>query len=194
MKVNIGSICLKLLFMYFQLKDFEGKETAQLVDRYKFLDLYPCTSVELKSIGYSDVSSFPTRPTVIVPGCKKLIKSFSIHLQQTGLFTPKTSTVENEEIVCQLPRPDFSQMIPYKPKSNPYPYEHPLAGGTFPQPPALAALCAELPPPICFRGPFVAVDSLIDVFNRIKLPEGKFEMLVSILDGQLNVWCFLFSK
>lgn len=39
----------------FQLKEFEGKETAQLVDRYKFLDLYPCSAVELKSIGYSDV-------------------------------------------------------------------------------------------------------------------------------------------
>lgn len=45
-------------FRVFQLKEFEGKETAQLVDRYKFLDLYPCTSVELKSIGYSDVSEF----------------------------------------------------------------------------------------------------------------------------------------
>lgn len=39
----------------FQLKEFEGKETAQLVDRYKFLDLYPCTMTELKSIGYTDV-------------------------------------------------------------------------------------------------------------------------------------------
>lgn len=44
--------CLILI----QLKEFEGKETAQLVDRYKFLDLYPCSTVELKSIGYSDVS------------------------------------------------------------------------------------------------------------------------------------------
>lgn len=46
-------ICLFLL----QLKDYEGKETAQLVDRYKFLDMYPCSTVELKSIGYSDVST-----------------------------------------------------------------------------------------------------------------------------------------
>lgn len=38
------------------LKEFEGKETAQLVDRYKFLDLFPCTETELKSIGYSPVS------------------------------------------------------------------------------------------------------------------------------------------
>lgn len=88
------------------------------------------------------------------------------------MFTPKQTILEQEEVVCQLPRPDFSQMIPYKPKSNPYPYEHPLAGGTFPHPPALAALCSQIPPPVCFVGPFVAVDALIDVFNRIKLPEG----------------------
>lgn len=47
---------LKLCYIYLQLKEYEGKETAQLVDRYKFLDLYPCTSVELRSIGYTEVS------------------------------------------------------------------------------------------------------------------------------------------
>lgn len=85
----------------------------------------------------------------------------------------KQDTTDREEEECQLPRPDFSQMIPYKPKSTPYPYEHPLAGGTFPHPPALAALCAQLPPPICFRGPFVSVDALVEVFNRFKLPESE---------------------
>lgn len=100
----------------------------------------------------------------------KFNRFYTSKIQETGLFS-KQSVTESEEVVCQLPRPDFSQMIPYKPKSNPYPYEHPLAGGTFPQPPALAALCAQLPPPVCFRGPFVAIDSLIDTFNRIKLPE-----------------------
>lgn len=89
-------------------------------------------------------------------------------------MTPKNVGPEPEEEKSQLPRPDFSQMIPYKPKSNPFPFEHPLAGGTFPQPPALASLCAQLPPPGCFRGPFVAVDSLIDVFNRLKMPDGKY--------------------
>lgn len=34
-----------------KIKEFEGKETAQLVDRYRFLDLYPCSPSELKSIG-----------------------------------------------------------------------------------------------------------------------------------------------
>lgn len=132
------------------LKEYEGKETAQLVDRYKFLDLYPCNHTELKSIGYSDTG---------------------------GVISGKPATsqpTEEGEQQAILPRPDFSQMIPYKPKANAFPGEHPLHGGTFPQPPALAALCATLPPPNCFRGPFVSVDKLFDIFTRIQLPEGGF--------------------
>ena len=127
------------------LKEYEGKETAQLIDRYKFLDLFPCTQPELKSVGYHEISSISTGQKVV---------------QQNP---------EEEESQKVLPRPDFSQMIPFKPKSNAYNGEHPMGGGTFPQPPALAALCAVIPPPVCFRGPFVSVDKLIDVFNQIKI-------------------------
>lgn len=80
---------------------------------------------------------------------------------------------EPVESQSQLPKPDFSQMIPFKPKANAYPGEHPLAGGTFPQPPALASLCARLPPPACFRGPFVVVDLMIEIFNKIQLPDSS---------------------
>lgn len=128
------------------LQEYEGKETAQLVDRYKFLDLYPCSSIELKSIGYNEANG-------VITG--KMVSSIP-------------SDLADEQIV-NLPRPDFSQMIAFKPKSNPYTGEHPLAGGTFPQPQALAALCSQLPPPVCFRGPFVAVNMLCSIFNRIQL-------------------------
>lgn len=33
-------------------EEYEGKETALLVDRYKFMDLYPCSTSELKALGY----------------------------------------------------------------------------------------------------------------------------------------------
>lgn len=35
-----------------QVQEFEGKETALLIDRYKYLDLLPCSDSELKAIGY----------------------------------------------------------------------------------------------------------------------------------------------
>ncbi|XP_066998910.2 protein suppressor of forked isoform X2 [Anabrus simplex] len=131
-----------------QIKEFEGKETAQLVDRYKFLDLYPCTPGELKAIGYNEVAS-----TVV------------------KAFHPLSAVMDGEEEGNNLPRPDFTQMIPFKPKAQSIPGDHPVPGGVFPHPPAAAQLCTLLPPPGCFRGPFVAIDMLIDVFNKIQLPE-----------------------
>uniref|UniRef100_A0A1I8PF42 Suppressor of forked domain-containing protein n=1 Tax=Stomoxys calcitrans TaxID=35570 RepID=A0A1I8PF42_STOCA len=136
------------------LKEYEGKETAQLVDRYKFLDLYPCSTIELRSIGYTE--------------------NVGITLNKIAANGPGAPAAKEEpetEPAVQLPKPDFSQMIPFKPKANAYPGAHPLAGGTFPQPPALAALCASLPPPVCFRGPFVSIEMLFDIFNRIKLTD-----------------------
>ncbi|KYN44814.1 Protein suppressor of forked [Trachymyrmex septentrionalis] len=131
-----------------KIKEFEGKETAQLVDRYKFLDLYPCTAMELRSIGYMDVSSVARNSIGVIP-----------------------RVPDPEEAIAALPRPDLSQMIPYKPKVNPLPGEHPVPGGSFPLPTAAAQLCTILPPPGCFRGPFVVVDLLMDVFSRIQLPD-----------------------
>ncbi|XP_032308727.1 protein suppressor of forked isoform X2 [Drosophila ananassae] len=136
------------------LKEYEGKETAQLVDRYKFLDLYPCTSTELKSIGYAE--------------------NIGIILNKVGGGVQSQNNGEAEadsEATPPLPRPDFSQMIPYKPRPCAHPGAHPLAGGVFPQPPALAALCATLPPPNSFRGPFVSVELLFDIFMRLNLPD-----------------------
>lgn len=138
------------------------------MDRYKFLDLYPCSSVELKSIGYTEVNFL----FVII-----MLQLIFIIKQNLGITANKSNSIAavdepDDDKQVQLPRPDFSQMIPYKPKANAYPHEHPLAGGTFPQPPALAALCAQLPPPVSFRGPFVSIELLFDIFDRIKLPDG----------------------
>ncbi|VEL11843.1 unnamed protein product [Protopolystoma xenopodis] len=34
------------------VKEFQGRETAFLIDRYRFLDLFPCTDSELRALGY----------------------------------------------------------------------------------------------------------------------------------------------
>lgn len=119
------------------------------MDRYKFLDLYPCSNTELRSIGYTDVASI-----------------ISKHNGHYG--TSLAMLLEDEP---KLPRPDITQMIPYKPKAKPLSGEHPVPGGSFPFPPSVAHLCTLLPPPTCFVGPFVAVDLLCDVFDRIQLPD-----------------------
>ncbi|XP_014240504.1 protein suppressor of forked isoform X2 [Cimex lectularius] len=139
-----------------KIAEFEGKETAQLVDRYRFLDLYPCTIAELKSIGYNEVTTRTTN-----------LKN-SIHSTVPGFLA---DGLDDEGTQRLIPRPDVSQMIPYKPKLSAYPGEHPVPGGAFPMPPAVGHLCSLLPPPQCFHGPFVAVERLMDIFAKIQLPE-----------------------
>ncbi|CAB3367662.1 Hypothetical predicted protein [Cloeon dipterum] len=131
-----------------KLKEFEDKETAQLVDRYRFLDLYPCSIAELRAIGYSST----------LQGTHK------------GLSAVGNLNLD-EEPVATVVRPDFGQMIPYKPKSNAHPGEHSVPGGVFPLPPSAAHLCTLLPPPSSFRGPFVSIDLMMDVFSKIQLPD-----------------------
>ncbi|XP_063836626.1 protein suppressor of forked [Ostrinia nubilalis] len=144
-----------------KIKEFEGKETAQLVDRYKFLDLYPCSIAELKSIGYTEVASMSN-------------KSWALGGPLAGI-SPELAAVilgqKDNDPNKDIARPDTSQMIPYKPKVNPLPGEHPIPGGTFPMPAAAAHVCTLMPPPACFRGPFVAVDRLLHLFGRISLPD-----------------------
>lgn len=60
--------------------------------------------MELRSIGYMEVSSV-ARNTIALP-----------------------RVPDPEEAIAALPRPDLSQMIPYKPKVNPLPGEHPVPG------------------------------------------------------------------
>ncbi|XP_026682630.1 protein suppressor of forked [Diaphorina citri] len=103
-----------------KMAEFEGKDTAQLVDRYKFLDLYPCSPAELKSIGYTEVtkSAMKAGTTAGTAGSTALFSS------QAGL-----DGLDEERKGKTLVRPDLTQMIPYKPKPNAWRGEHLLPDG-----------------------------------------------------------------
>ena len=61
--------------------------------------------MELRSIGYKDVSSIGRNSACSIPRAP-----------------------DPEVNIAALPRPDLSQMIPFKPKVNPLPGEHPVSG------------------------------------------------------------------
>ncbi|XP_014665029.1 PREDICTED: cleavage stimulation factor subunit 3-like [Priapulus caudatus] len=151
-----------------RLSALEGKETALLVDRYKFLDLYPCTGGELRAIGYRELSR--PRP----------------HAAATTASTPATAAGgageddDGGRARPEYPRPNLEQMIPFKPRVIAPPGAHPVPGGVFPAPPAAAHLMGALPPPAYFHGPFVAVDCLIERFRACDLPT---EPLIGGADG-----------
>ncbi|XP_064490288.1 cleavage stimulation factor subunit 3-like isoform X2 [Ornithodoros turicata] len=135
-----------------KLKEFEGKETALLVDRYRFMDLYPCTAQELKALGYREL----TRQQATVSPTKRDVMQ---------------EALSNDVKTYNYPRPDTAQMIPFKPKQICPTGSHVVAGGVFPVPPAASELMTRLPPPSCFTGPFVAIDELMKVFLTMGLPD-----------------------
>jgi len=141
-----------------------GKPTVQVIDRYRFMTLLPLSGEELRSIGYQSIATAPAtvRPSFSLPATQGTQPVTNGH---HGLSS--TTTSDPDHIV----RPDYSQMVPFKPKVNWRPGEFMLPGGTFPPPPSAQDLLKLLPPPSCFTGPHVVVDKLIETFNKIRLPE-----------------------
>lgn len=135
--------------------EFEGKETALLIDRYKYLDLYPCQVPELKAIGHKDV-----------------VKQMTAVGAVTEVETAKTTVDADEETKkSKYPMPDTLQMLPFKPRINPPPDAHVVPGGIFPAPPIATELMARIPPPFCFGGPFVIIDKFIEHMLSLKLSD-----------------------
>ncbi|XP_003741616.1 cleavage stimulation factor subunit 3 [Galendromus occidentalis] len=134
-----------------KLKEFEGKETALLVDRYRFLEMVPCSPAELVTMGYREL---------LMKNKTSLIGGLANNVMMEA----------NAESKSKLFEPNVLHMIPFKPKQS-YPNgAHPVPGGVFPAPPAASELMVRLPPPSSFNGPFVAVDKLMDIFMTMTLP------------------------
>lgn len=154
------------------LKESYGEmQTLLLIDRYRFLNLVPCTNEQLKLMGYSKQirsgSSMIGRTGSSVGNISHNNGSTSTKPIPGNAQGP--STVMGGGVVLEIsgyPRPDTDQMIPFKPKVNCAASFHPIPGGIFPPPPAAAHLMQILPPPHCFNGPFVSVDLLLDSLRK----------------------------
>lgn len=97
-------------------------ETVWLIDRYKFHDLMPCNEVELKAIGYEFLSS-STSPAsglhsnMVNGSTSKNSAKGPVANSSTASSAIFSSTFlfGSKKQVSSLPRPDVSQMIPFKP-------------------------------------------------------------------------------
>lgn len=148
----------------------DWSESILLIDRYKYLDLLPCTLNELKSIGYKDI---PTAQSSVL----NQLSLFS----NNGISSEFTNMAANEIKKSKFPQPDITQMLPFKPVRNSLPMLHSIAGGVFPFPPAVTELVKRLPPPTTFEGPFVKIDELLKSFQSIEI---KNESIMTE-DGQM---------
>ncbi|VDQ09542.1 unnamed protein product [Trichobilharzia regenti] len=152
-------------------KEFSRLETALLIDRYRFLDLLPCSDSELRSLGYRVISLGSTLPGI--PGSGVVV---------SDSFVPVIGGVIKKPT---YPQPDVAQMLPFKPKAYPRTGSHPVAGGEFPPPPAASSLLKLLPPPQCFHGPFVDVDRFLEHF--LDLEPCSYILTADISDLDIDV-------
>ncbi|XP_072164826.1 cleavage stimulation factor subunit 3-like [Diadema setosum] len=145
--------------------DYKDKETSLLVDRYRYLDLFPCTGPELKALGYKDLRQYQTvLPVALNPANPDMSQGAEERKEASG----ETS----KEEIC---RPALDQMLPFRPRVSPMPGAHPVPGGDFPLPLAASMVLTRLPPPDSFQGPFVRVDDLMRLIAECKIPDPSQE-------------------
>jgi len=140
-----------------KIQDFSERETALLIDRYKFLGLLPCSDNELRAIGYWDL-------------VKHQLTSLPAASARQALMAAQDDELGRARRP-QFPQPDPEQMLPFKPRACVPVGSHPVPGGVYPPPPAASVLMAMMPPPECFHGPNVIIDKMIDFFKHVKLPD-----------------------
>lgn len=127
-------------------EELKGNWAVLLVDRYKYLNLFPCTNTELLSMGY---------PVTDKEGKADLYRSQQGSSQHNWL----------------LARPDVNQMMPFKPSAAEGVGMNAVPGGTFPLPNACASMLQCIPPPDCYKGPFVQVDELLTLLQKVDLTQ-----------------------
>ncbi|CAF4257525.1 unnamed protein product, partial [Rotaria sp. Silwood2] len=153
---SIKKVEKRRLAIYSDLNELEYRETLLLIDRYKFLNLLPCSNDELKLLGYNDTFS---RTSSSLLATSPIINGTAI-LEQAA-----------RDRRALLPRPDIKHLMPFRPTRNPLPGSHPTPGGIFPLPDTALYLVKVLPPPRNFEGPFVIIDELMDRVARIVIPD-----------------------
>ncbi|XP_065826444.1 cleavage stimulation factor subunit 3-like [Oscarella lobularis] len=139
-------------------EQFKDRENVLLIDRYKYMGMFPCSPLDLRAMGHPDF----IRPSTSFSGARPDGATAAVSRALAAPFADLPTTVS-------YPLPDLSQMRPFKPTV----YEDQLAGGVpggiFPPPRAVAEALTILPPPAYFEGPYVNVDDLMTVMLRSDL-------------------------
>jgi cleavage stimulation factor subunit 3 len=128
---SIKKVEKRRLNIYSDLNELEGRETLLLIDRYKFNTLLPCSTDELKLLGYKDNLSTHSASSV----------ADSSNVNGTALLEQAA-----RDRRAHLPRPDIKHLMPFRPARNPLPGSHPTPGGIFPLPDTALYLVKVLPP------------------------------------------------
>lgn len=153
---------------YEELNQLEDRQTSLIIDRYKFLNLYPCSLNELKLIGYNE-SCFQTIGNTNQSVCNQINTASLINTLNNNLNinNDEMATIKNDKTsdlnahnpfsklaskkLTRFPVPDVNKMLPFKPNRNAFSGLQPIVGGgLFLFPSCFADMIKRLPPPQYF--------------------------------------------
>ena len=139
----------------------EERQTTLRIDRFKFMNLYPCSPIDLKLLCYSELntagsSAAPASASSLSFHPENSTKSLDEsgaqkqpQLELTYGTNPFTKRLRVKQ--PRLPEPDISKMVPFKPNRNTLNELQPVpGGGLFLYPAIFADIIKRLPPPTCF--------------------------------------------
>lgn len=88
-----------------------------IIDRYKFLDLLPCSTAELKSMGYKDLkTSLSLNSGSNATGALNTLTQPKILSNANPLS--ELTELNSLKLKTMYPLPDEMQMLPFKPVRN----------------------------------------------------------------------------
>ena len=176
---SIGRVEEKRDAIYDALGDLDERTTLFHVDRYRFMNLMPCSPVELRSLGYWDsnhfahnlhysASAFEPAKLLRSPFPEKPLGSETAPARPKSRAAARRAAEEERaaEALASLPtpfrnlvkeRPGFAEpsterMLPYKSNTGCLSGLQPLpACGLFLYPSIFSDVLKRLPPPSCFE-------------------------------------------
>ena len=160
---QITSVIDKRYQMYTDANQLDERQTQLIIDRYKFLNLYPCSVNELKLLGYKDrhlISSSSSTSTtsqtantstnnLIITSDEMATKMQYEKSYDSNSYNPFSRLASRKS--SRYPIPDVKKMFPFKPNKNAFSGLQPVpGGGMFLFPSCFAEMIKRLPPPSCF--------------------------------------------
>lgn len=187
----------------------EERQTLLLIDRFKFMNLYPCNANELRSLDYKDsnnASYVPLMPYGFNTGSSLAANLALTNASMTNTVksTPSGAASDDKPVdspglfslggkpksLAKFPVPDTSKMYPFKPNKNVFSGLQPVpGGGMFLFPSVIAEMIRRLPAPSHFDGPFVAIDEFLAIFKNLNLPEDfeEFHKQANFVGNRLDL-------
>ncbi len=157
--------------------DYEERQTSLLIEKYRFMNMYPVNALELKVLGYKDSNNNPNvvsalstalagpeMPFGTLSEAQHILGEENVKLlaesSKSKSVYPDTDAINPYSKLASRnlpgPQPDISKMLPFKSNKNTFGGLQPVpGGGLFLFPSVIADMIKRLPPPNSFNVNFI---------------------------------------